>query len=354
MVLHPSPPSIDVPAVGGFYRPPEIFRFGLRRTHEIGTGSAETPAAPTAVAHPSPSTSPTQGTDSVETTGPTASAPAPPGSPVPPTVKPSSDRMFTRTRRHTATAAGTAPPAVDYGFGPDGTPRASARRHYRHFPRPRPGPPTAAKPAPPASSVPTVSIQSDRDRGEPVGTPLLRPTPLVDDTTLVPLKLDAPDDAAELQFADSVARYSRADWKREQQAERTDHAAMRYSTVGPASRIFVVLPSSQQTVYTAGCGLVRNSVSSLGTTGSVFWRRAMLMSHVRSGSVATAIRCFPRELTFGTMATMGCGGSEKSVRVRRRMGNTWSDFWTIRGRSSSSFSRRTTRPQWGPYEVLGA
>ena len=44
----------------------------------------------------------------------------------------------------------------------------------------------------------------------------------------------------------------------------------------------------------------------------------------------------------------------KSVRVRRRMGYTWSDFWTIRGRSSSLFPRRATRPQRGPYEVLGA
>ena len=34
----------------------------------------------------------------VETTGPTASAPASPGSPVLPTVKPSSDRICTRTR----------------------------------------------------------------------------------------------------------------------------------------------------------------------------------------------------------------------------------------------------------------
>ena len=94
---------------------------------EAGTGSAEVPTAATAVAQPTPSRRPTFGTDSVETTGPTASAPASPGSPAPPTVKPSSDRISTRTRRRTATAAGTAPSAFDYGFGPGGAPRSSAR-----------------------------------------------------------------------------------------------------------------------------------------------------------------------------------------------------------------------------------
>ena len=38
------------------------------------------------------------------------------------------------------------------------------------------------------------------------------------------------------------------------------------------------------------CGLVRHSVSSLGTTGNDFWRRATLVSHARSGSTTTAIR----------------------------------------------------------------
>ena len=45
-------------------------------------------------------------------------------------------------------------------------------------------------------------------------------------------KLDALGDAAELQFADSVARYSHADWEREQQAEPACHAAMCYITIG--------------------------------------------------------------------------------------------------------------------------
>ena len=48
---------------------------------EIVAGSAEAPTAATVVAQPPPSRSPTQGTDSVETTGPTASASTSPGSP---------------------------------------------------------------------------------------------------------------------------------------------------------------------------------------------------------------------------------------------------------------------------------
>ena len=61
--------------------------------------SARAPQTPLLPRRPSPSRllqrSPTQGTDSVETTRPTASAPAAPGSPMPPTVKPSWDRIST-------------------------------------------------------------------------------------------------------------------------------------------------------------------------------------------------------------------------------------------------------------------
>ena len=65
-----------------------------------------------------------------------------------------------------------------------------------------------------------------------MGSPLLRLPPPLGDTSPAPAKLDALGDAAELQFADSVARYSHADWAREQQAEPTCHAAMRYITIG--------------------------------------------------------------------------------------------------------------------------
>ena len=205
---------------------------------EVGAGSAEAPAAAAAVVTPTPSRSPTQGADSVETTGTTASAPASPGVPAPPTVKPSPDRISTRTRRCTATAAGTAPPAIDYGFGPVGAPRPSGRRANTppRIPRPRPAALTAATPAPAATSVPTVPIPSDRDRADPLGTPLLRLTPPPGDTPTAPTKLDALSDAVEWQFADSVASYSHADWEQKQQAEPTCDAATRYITIsGPSA-----------------------------------------------------------------------------------------------------------------------
>ena len=79
----------------------------------------------------------------------------------------------------------------------------------------------------------------------------------------------------------------------------------------PCQLTFVVLPFAQPTAFTAGCGLARRSVSSHGTTGSVFWRQAMFVPHARSGSAVTVIRCSPREHTFGTGATMACGGLKK-------------------------------------------
>ena len=126
-------------------------------------------------------------------TGPTASSPASPGSLAPPTVKLSSDSSSTRTHRHTATASGIAPPAVNHGFGPGGALRPSARRANTppRIPRPRPAPPTTTTPAPAASSVPTVPIPSDHDRPEPVGTPLLRLTPPPGDKLTATIKLDA-------------------------------------------------------------------------------------------------------------------------------------------------------------------
>ena len=72
---------------------------------------------------------------------------------------------------------------------------------------------------------------------QPVGTPLLRLPPTPGDTSTAPTMLDALGDAAELQFAHSVARYSHADWEREQHAEPTCHAEMRYITIGRPSAL---------------------------------------------------------------------------------------------------------------------
>ena len=76
----------------------------------------------------------------------------------------------------------------------------------------------------------------------------------------------------------------------------------------------------QPTAFTAGCALARHSVSFPGITANVFWRRATIASHARGGFAGTVTRCSPREPTFGTRATMGCGGMEKSTQVRRKMG----------------------------------
>ena len=64
-----------------------------------------------------------------------------------------------------------------------------------------------------------------------MGTPLLRLTPSPGDTPAAPTR----SDAAELRFADSVARYSHAYWKREQHAEPTCHAMKRYVAIGRPS-----------------------------------------------------------------------------------------------------------------------
>lgn len=123
-----------------------------------------------------------------------------------------------------------------------------------------------------------------------------------------------------------------------------------FCVIGPELRTSTVKP----TAFTAGCALAQHSVSFPGIAATVFWRLVTLASHERNGSAATATRCFPREPTFGTRATTGCGGLGKSAGVHRTMEYTWSDFWTTRDRLNFLFPRRVTRPQWGLYEVPGA
>ena len=123
-----------------------------------------------------------------------------------------------------------------------------------------------------------------------------------------------------------------------------------FCVIEPALRTSTAKP----TAFTAGCALARHSESFPGTTANVFWRRATLASHAQSGFAATATRCSPREPTFDTRATMGCGGLAKSMRVRRKMEYIWFNSWTTRGGSIFLSLRRATRPQRGPYEVLGA
>ena len=78
-----------------------------------------------------------------------------------------------------------------------------------------------------------------------MGTPLLRLTPSTSDTPTAHTRSDALGNAADLRFADFVARYSHDDWKREQHAEPTCHAMMRYVSTGRPS----VLPPDLLACY---------------------------------------------------------------------------------------------------------
>ena len=198
-----------------------------------GLDSAKAPAAATAVAQYAPS----QGADFTAITDPAASALSPPGDPAPPTALPVSGRISTRTRRRTAAAAGTAPTAVDYGFGPVGAARPSVRRANTTPRVSRPQLPLAVvtTPALATSPVPTVPIPSDHDRAKPVGTPFLRLLPPPDVPSVTTADLNALGVAADFQFGDSAARCSHADWGRKQQVEPACHAAIR----SPTSRRFV-------------------------------------------------------------------------------------------------------------------
>ena len=185
-----------------FSSPTVISAFGSVLVVPTGgdQGSAEAPAAATIVAQRAPlPTSTLQEEDSAVITDPAASAPLLPDNPAPPSVLPPSGRISTRTRRQTAAAAGIAPPAVKYGFGPGGAPRPSVRRAITppRAPRPRPPAPVVMAPAPAASSVPMVPIPSDRDRVEPVGTTLLRLAPPTDAPPVTTTDLDALGAAAE-------------------------------------------------------------------------------------------------------------------------------------------------------------
>ena len=188
---------------------------------------------------------------SADITAPAASAPSPPDNPEPLNVLPPSGCIFARTRRRTAAAAGTALPAVDYGFRPGGAPRPPIRRDITppQAPRPRSPVPVVMAPTPAASPVPTIPIPSDHDRAEPVGTPLLGLPPPTGAPPVATTDVDTLRAAAEFQFGGSGARYSHADWARKQQAEPSCNAAMRCIALGrpeacPSSFRRVSLPIS--------------------------------------------------------------------------------------------------------------
>ena len=178
------------------------------------------------------------------------------------------DRISTGTRRRSATAAGKPPPAVNYGFGPGGVPAPSSRRRTTppRARRPRPASSFAATPTlanPPARTVP---LPSDHDHAEPIGNPLLRILPPPGDTPATLTTSDALDNAVELRFSDSVARYSHTDRKREQHAEPTCHATIRYITIGRPS----ALPPDFLTCYPSPKRPSLSDIRELASKGQLF------------------------------------------------------------------------------------
>ena len=79
------------------------------------------------------------------------------------------------------------------------------------------------------------TIVRPRPRRAYMGTPLLRLTPSPGDTPTAHTRSDTLGDAADLRFADSVARYSLGNRKREQHSEPTYHAVMCYVSIGRPS-----------------------------------------------------------------------------------------------------------------------
>ena len=83
-----------------------------------------------------------------------------------------------------------------------------------------------------------------------MGSPVVRLSPSPDVPSATTADLDALGTCAESHFGDFAARYSHADWAREQQAEPARHAAMRYIAFGrpPAlpDEFFSCFPSHQR------------------------------------------------------------------------------------------------------------
>ena len=191
------------------------FRFRFCCTHRGQRGPRGSPGYHDVSHQPTHSRSWVQGTDSVESTGPTASVSTSPSSPAPQTMTQFSDRISTRTRRRSETAACKAPPAVDYSFRARWSPSAIFQTSYN---------PTASLTAAAGSARRrdpcscrlagphgAASVRPPPRRAS--GTPLLRLAPSPGGMPTASTWSDALGDAAELRFAYSVARYSHVGWK---------------------------------------------------------------------------------------------------------------------------------------------
>ena len=154
-----------------------------------------------------------------------------------------SEVISTRTRRRSAAAAGTPRPAVNYGFDdqdeptPTDMPPPELQRSSPSSSRS----PTAPAAVVPATMAPTAPVTTTPPVSDvlpetlPAG-PLLGSSPL---TSAAPESGDSVPSPVELDFRESVDKYSHADWAREQRNEPVCAAAIRYIELGQPS----VLPS---------------------------------------------------------------------------------------------------------------
>ena len=124
--------------------------------------------------------------------------------------------------------------------------------------------------------------------------------------------------------------------------------SLKSCATGPASRTSTARP----TACTAGCELARYSGSFLGVKASGPDTRLWLRTTRRLASPKLLHRASQRG-TIGTRAATVCGGSGKSARLHRPVGNICLDFLMTRDRASFLLFRRATQLPRELYEVLG-
>lgn len=161
--------------------------------------------------------------------------------------------ISTRTRRKQAAVAGSPLPPVDYGFYDDLSPPSPTRisapsRPPRRPPRVPPASTVAASdapslpsPVPPDSSESSPSLASTTHANPPpasAAVPSHRLPQTPPESAPSPIEA-ALHSSAELEFRAAVARFSHADWAREQRNELVCDAAIRYILLDRPS----VLPS---------------------------------------------------------------------------------------------------------------
>ena len=167
VILPPSPPWIANGPRNNFSWRHQYYRISFAEPFEDRTGSAEAPAAKTAVLQHATSPTRVSRLNSAAITVMAAYTLSLPHEPVPPTASLPIDRVFTRTRRRTDGTTGTAPPStVDNGVLPGRILRLSALRANteRQIPRPQPRSAVVTATVPASSPAPTVPLPSRRPR----------------------------------------------------------------------------------------------------------------------------------------------------------------------------------------------